>query len=107
MKKPTYQKLTKKFTSNSHGYDYSLIARKDNSAWYEARYINGSDIKGYVVASIFKRKANVFPNGDKLPDRECFPSPSDFGRLAWFYMPKSKEIAEERYKELVSKKGGE
>lgn len=103
MKATKYKRLPKKHTLRQQGYDYSLIERKGDRAWYEARYINGTDIKGYVAITVTKRKGSKFPDGRVLPDRECFPSESEFGTLGWFFMPTSRHLAEKRFNELVAK----
>ena len=49
-----YKRLPKLIKHKLHGYDYHLVKRKSNIAWYEARYLNGSETKGWVVAKIRK-----------------------------------------------------
>ena len=87
------------------GFDYSLVKRDGRIAWYEARYLNGSELKGWVVAKIRTRGEEKFPDGYTLPPREIFPKESKFGEDGWFYMPKSRTIAENHYLDLVEKGG--
>ena len=100
-----YKKLPKLIKHQCQGYDYSLIKRKGDIAWYEARYLNGSETKGWVVAKIRRRGEEKFPDGYTLPPREIFPKESKFGEDGWFYMPKSRTIAENHYLDLVEKGG--
>ena len=95
-----FRKLPANFTSKS-GYDIRLIERQGAIAWYEARYVKGEKLQGYIVAKISTEKAQTLPSGKKLPDREVFPRESKFGKTGWFYMPKSRDIAEAHYQELV------
>ena len=96
-----YQTLPEKFTGVAHGYDFSLIKRQGDIALYEARWINGSELQGYVVAKIFRRPARSYPNGIAEPAKEYFPSPSQFGPRARFFLRTSKHIAERRFSDLV------
>ena len=50
-------------------------------------------------------KGKTLPNGNKIPPREIFPSPSEFGFNGWYYMsnPESKKMAYEQYQELIHK----
>lgn len=83
------------------GFDYSLIKRDGRIAWYEARYLNGSELVGYVVVKIRVRKGTMLPSGLLTSCREVFPAPSEFGKFGWFYMPKSRSASKSHYKELV------
>ena len=74
------------------------IERIGNVAWYEARYLEGSELKGYAVAKIRVKKGGKLPSGKVLPDYEEFPPESEFGKRADFYMPKSKAMLLDRIK---------
>ena len=102
MKSEKYQKLPTSFTQGSQGFEYVQIDRTGNIAWYESRYQGGKDIVGFVVAKITKEKARTLPSGRKLPNREVFPRESKFGKTGWFYMPKSRDMAEAHYEELAN-----
>ena len=91
---------------SKQGHEYSQIAREGNVAWYEARYPNGSETKGWVVAKIKRRGEEKLPDGYTLPPREVFPKRSKFGSTGWYYMPKSKSLAEKHYLELTDLKKG-
>ena len=95
------EKLPNFIRHERHGFEYTLINREGNKAWYEARYLNGSELVGYVVAKIRIKSANKLPSGIPLPAREEFPVPSSFGKRGWFYMPKSRSIAQAHYFELL------
>jgi len=101
--KAKYKKLPKSLRKVKHGYDFTLIKRKGDIAWYEARYLNGNELQGYVVAKIRKRNEHTYPNGIVEEAHEYFPAPSAFGQDAWFYMAKSKSIAEEHFMSLSRK----
>ena len=47
------------------------------------------------------------PDGNKIPPREIFPSPSEFGFNGWYYMsnPESKKMAYKQYHKLIHKLG--
>ena len=83
------------------GFDYSLIKRDGRIAWYEARYLNGSELVGYIVIKIRTKKATTLPSGITAACREVFPSPSEYGKMGWFYMPKSRSASEAHFMELV------
>ena len=85
------------------GYEYSQIAREGNVALYEARYLNGSELRGFVVAKIRIKNATTMPSGKFMPKREKFPSRSDFGKYGWFFSKESRSEAEEYYQQLLSK----
>ena len=69
-----YQTLPEKFTNIHHGYDFTLVKRQGDIALYEARWIDGTTIQGYVVVRVLRG----------CPDRERLPySPS----LIQFYKP--------------------
>lgn len=97
-----FKRLAEKFRHEKQGFEYQLIKRIGNIAWYEARYLGGSELKGYVVAKIRVRKGGKLPSGRVLPDYEEFPPESAFGIRADFYMPKSKAIAQKRFRKLVA-----
>jgi hypothetical protein len=98
-----YKRLPKLVKPRGQGFEYHLVKRKGNIAWYEARYLNGSELKGWVVAKIRTRGEEKFPDGYTLPPREIFPKESRFGKDGWFYMPKSRSIAEEHFVSLTKK----
>jgi hypothetical protein len=97
----TYEKLPELVKHKKQGFDYSLIEREGRIAWYEARYLNGSELVGYVVVKIRVRKGTMLPSGLLTSCREVFPAPSEFGKFGWFYMPKSRSASKSHYKELV------
>tara|TARA_Y100001934_G_scaffold223036_1_gene266357 strand:+ start:179 stop:493 length:315 start_codon:yes stop_codon:yes gene_type:complete len=97
-----FKRLTEKFRHENQGFEYQLIERIGNVAWYEARYLGGSELKGYAVAKIRVKKGGKLPSGKVLPDYEEFPPESAFGIRADFYLPKSKAIAEKRFRKLVA-----
>lgn len=99
-----YKKLPKLIKHQCQGYDYSLIKCKGDIAWYEARYLNGSETKGWIVVRIRRVKDKLLPNGRIAKAREILPAPKDYGRDGWFYMPKSRVIAENHFKELVAER---
>ena len=102
-----YEKLPKLIKHKRQGYDYHLIKRKGDVAWYEARYLNGNETQGYVVAKIRRAEEEVTPRGHTLPPREVFPRQSYFGKDGWFYMPRSRPVAETHFKDLADQwKGG-
>lgn len=102
-----YKKLPKHIKHQNQGYDYSLIKRKGNIAWYEARYLNGNETQGYVVIKIRRVGTKILPDGKVLEPREIFPAPKDFGRDGWFYMAKSRSLAENHFNALGSPKAKE
>ena len=83
------------------GFDYSLVKRDGRIAWYEARYLNGSEPVGYIVIKIRTKKASKLPSGYITAYREVFPSPSEYGKLGWFYMPEKRFACEAHFMELV------
>ena len=98
------ERLPKQIRHKKGGFDYTLIKREGKIAWYEARYLNGSELTGFVVIKIRIKKATILPSGRINACREVFPSPSEFGKRAWFYMPKSRSASEAHYTELVEEK---
>ena len=97
-----FKRLSETIKHKNQGFEYQLIERIGNVAWYEARYLGGSELKGYAVAKIRVKKGGKLPSGKVLPDYEEFPPESEFGKRADFYMPKSKAIAEKRFRKLVA-----
>lgn len=90
------------------GWNYSLIERNGMAAIYEQRAPAKPDkISGYVVARIRRVKGKRMPDGNKIPPREIFPSPSEFGFNGWYYMsnPESKKMAYKQYHKLIHKLG--
>jgi hypothetical protein len=86
------------------GWNYSLLSRTGMVAIYEQRDPAYPDKpSGYVVARIVRVPETEFPKNRIMPAREKFPSPSKFGKYGWFYMPKSKNKAFERYREIISR----
>ncbi|MBG28515.1 MAG: hypothetical protein CMI31_00740 [Opitutae bacterium] len=104
MKPIHYEPLPENFTHKAHGFDYSLIERIGDVAWYESRYVNGLTLQGYLVAIIRRSKSSTPPSGKTQPAKEELPRRSHFGRYGWFFMPTSKEIARRRFEELVEKR---
>ena len=96
------KRLSQKFRHENQGFDYQLIERRGNAVWYEARYIDGSELKGFVVANIRVRKGGKLPSGIVLADYEEFPPKSEFGKRADFFMPMSKDIAEKQFRKLAA-----
>ena len=96
------KRLPSEIRHKKHGYDFKLIERIGKLAWYEARYIHGSTLRGYVVIRIRTKKGGRLPSGSVVADYEEFPSESSFGRRGFFYMPKNRAIAEEKFKSLVA-----
>ena len=102
MKKSKIKKLKSKFTTSA-GYDVTLIKRKGRIAWYEARYVNGEDLQGYIVAKIKNRAESTLPNGTVIPAFEQFPPASEFGTYGWFYMKNSRQRSGRHFDVLVAK----
>lgn len=96
------KRLPSEFTHERHGFDYKLIERIGNLAWYETRYIGGTELIGYVVIKIRTKRGGKLPSGTVLSDYEEFPPESSFGKSGSFFMPTSREIAEEKFKSLVA-----
>ena len=101
-----YKKLPKLIRNERQGFDYYLMERTADIAWYEARYLDGKETKGWVVIRIERQKEHTFPNGDVTPAMEVFPRESRFGSKGWFYMPKSKSIAKKHFFDLAGRKEG-
>ena len=100
----TYKLLDHSFRRS--GWNYSLLERNGMAAIYEQREPAKPDkISGYVVARIRRIKGKTLPDGNKIPPREIFPSPSEFGFNGWYYMsnPESKKMAYEQYHKLIHK----
>ena len=95
--------LPELISHKNRGLEYKLIERIGNVAWYEVRYLGGSVLQGYAVIKIRVRKGGKLPSGSVLSAYEEFPPESEFGKRADFYMPKSKAIAEKRFRKLVAK----
>ena len=102
MKKILPKKLLPCF--KRQGYLYKLIQRSGNVILYEALSSKKEKLKGYVVAKIRIKGGETAPNGEYIPPREKFPSPSDFGKYGWFYMPESLQIAMNHFFELCEDK---
>ena len=96
------KRLPSEFTHEWHGFDFKLIERIGNLAWYETRYIGGTKLKGYVVIKIRIRRGGKLPSGTVLLDYEEFPPESSFGKSGSFFLPTSREIAESEFKRLVA-----
>ena len=89
-------------------WHYRLLERNGMAAIYEQRASAKPDkISGYAVARIRRVEGKTMPNGNKIPPREIFPSPSEFGFNGWYYMsnPESKKMAYEQYHKLIHKLG--
>ena len=104
--KVQYKRLPKLIKHEQQGFDYDLVKRNGDIAWYEARYLNGSETQGWVVAKIRRIEETVTPRGHTLPPREAFPRQSKFGHDGWFYMPKSRAIAEKHFNNLADQRKG-
>ena len=87
------------------GLIHKLIERTGMIAIYESYLPGKPDNRyGYVVAKITREKEARFKNGHVIPARERFPSPSRIGKGGGdFYMPESKQLALEQYREWVRK----
>ena len=82
-----YKKLPKLIKHQCQGYDYSLIKRKGDIAWYEARYLNGSETKGWIVVKIRRVKDKLLPNGRIAKAREIFQHLKIMGEMDGFICP--------------------
>ena len=82
-------------------HEYSQIAREGNVAWYEARFLNGSKLRGFVVAKIRIKNATTMPSGKFMPKQEKFPSRSEFGKYGWFFLKESRDKAQNHYQKLL------
>lgn len=65
-----------------NGFDYYLVIRNEKVAVYMQRYTE--NVKYFEVFKIKVKPAVQF-KGKWLPEREAFPSDSDFGVTAWSY----------------------
>jgi hypothetical protein len=99
--KNLYERLPAFIRHKKQGFDYSLVMRDGRIAWYEARYLKGSELVGYIVIKIRTKKASKLPSGYTAACREVFPSPSEYGKMGWFYMPTSRSASEAHFMELV------
>ena len=97
-----YKKLPKLIRPQGQGFDYHLIERKGDIAWYEARYPNGIELKGFVVAKIRIKNATILPSGKFMPKQEKFPSRSEFGKCGWFFLKESRDKAQNHYQKLLN-----
>ncbi|MDC0157303.1 hypothetical protein OAK38_06055 [Verrucomicrobia bacterium] len=84
------------------GYDLTLIERTGKIAWYEARYVNGTKIKGYFVLKIRVKRAQNAPSGKFVPAYEEGPVESEGGQRAHFYMANSRDLAKGHFEVLVA-----
>ena len=83
---------------------YHLIKREEMVALYDQRKNRKPDrVCGYVVARIRKKKKTKLPNGVLQPNKEKFPSESEFGKNGWFYMEQSFQLASSHFNELVER----
>ena len=65
--------------------------------------VTASNIKDEIVQSILNFEPRVqLIKVSVVPDYEEFPPESSFGRRGFFYMPKNRGIAEEKFKSLVA-----
>ena len=87
------------------GLIHKLIERKGMIAIYKSfRPCSPDKLYGYVVAKITREKEARFKNGNTIPARERFPSPSRIGRGGGdFYLPTSTKIAFDHYHKWVRK----
>jgi len=77
-------------TLKRHGHNLELMKRKGMIVLYRSLSPNRKDgVFGYILAKIRVRNEQTAPNGDIIPKRECFPSPSEFGSKGEFWMPES------------------
>ena len=83
------------------GMRFELMGRCGLNVWYK-NTVNG-ELYGWTVAKIKQLPKSVFPHGAVYPPRECLPSKSDGGFKIWFFMPKSKHLAEAEYRKLLDK----
>ena len=97
------KRLPELISHKNQGFDYKLIERIGNVAWYEVRYLGGSVLHGYAVIKIRVRKGGKLPSGKVLTDYEEFPPQSDFGKRGDFYKPESRLKAEKQFSDLVAK----
>ena len=86
------------------GYLYKLIQRSGNVSFYKALSSKKETLEGYVVAKIRIKDGETAPNGDYIRPREKFPSPSEFGKYGWFYLPESFHSAKEHFLNLCCSK---
>ena len=87
--------LAKEITN--YGYLHRQVKRVGDAALYEKITSSGMP-SGYEVI-IVKQAKETEAFGKKYPDREVYPSPEDFGTLAWSYA--KLENAEKNFSELV------
>ena len=61
--KVRYKRLPKLIKHEQQGFDYHLVKHKGDIAWYAARYLNGNETQGYVVAKIRRDEEELTPRG--------------------------------------------
>lgn len=76
------------------GYELKLLARADMNAIFQC--CEGTHISGFLVCTI-----KVLPKWKGYPKREGIPSKSRGGFEVWFFMKGSKDMAWEKWGELI------
>jgi hypothetical protein len=88
-------------THTSHGgRKLKQLQRSDTVAIYELIGYQGLRYGFEVIRIKAKKKEIVF--GTEQPEREAYPSDSDFGRLAWSFGRSHWKEAFERYDAMVA-----
>ena len=81
-------------------FDFKLIERIGNLAWYETRYIGGTKLKGYVVVKIRTRREGSSPREPCSRLRRVSPE-SSLEKVALSSCPQVERL-ESEFKRLVA-----
>ena len=105
-KKEHYRPIATSFKYD--GFNYQQIAREDDIAIYEQRWIRPdgalSDNIAYEVVRIRRYEAKTFPNGRSSPAREAYP-PSEAWGVDGFTLT-DKDRAFNKFRQIVAGRTG-
>lgn len=79
-------------------FDHLLIKRDGDFAIFWRKAPHHQDAH-YEVIVVQQKPARTFPNGDSVPERECYPSSEQWGTAGWTY--NSLADAEVRFRKLL------
>jgi hypothetical protein len=76
-------------------YTYTQLERQGDIAIYEQRHKENPTVVRYEVVRIRVRPAGVLPDGRPVPERESYPSSSEWGRYGFTCMdvPEARALA--------------
>jgi len=87
------QPISTTFTDRQ--FSYTQIEREGNIAIYAQQYKDNPKVTRYEVVRLRVVPPTTWPNGDVSPEREVYPSSSQWGTMGWtcFSLPEAQALA--------------